>query len=60
MKSETSAEAKRKELMQRFKAIMEADKKKMQEMEDQNPHSRAYASTCSFTKSKTLAKEEEK
>ena len=37
------------------------DQKRITENEpDQNPHSRAYAATCSFTKSKTLTLEEER
>jgi hypothetical protein len=48
-------------LRQKFGGILAADKKKIADDEpDQNPHSRAYRSTCSFTKSKTLTKDEEK
>ena len=53
--------AARREMMLKFKAILEADKIKMKEMdEDQKPLSRAYLSISSFTKGKTLSKEEEK
>lgn len=53
--------AARKELMLKFKGIIDADKLRMKNMdEDQKPLSRAYLSISSFTKGKTLSKEEEK
>jgi hypothetical protein len=53
--------AARREMMLKFKAIIDADKVRMQSMdEDQKPLSRAYLSVSSFTKGKTLSKEEEK
>ena len=48
-------------MMLKFKAIIDADKVRMQEMDDdQKPLSRAYLSISSFTKGKALTKEEEK
>ena len=48
-------------MMLRFKAIIDADKAKMMQMDDeQRPLSRAYLSISSFTKTKALTKEEEK
>ena len=43
-----------------FKAIIQADKARMQEMDHQNPQSRAYMSTCSFSKDKRAPIAEEK
>ena len=54
------AEERRNQILARFKNIIEADKKKMSEMDEQNAPSRAYSSLCSFTTSKTLTQEEEK
>jgi hypothetical protein len=53
--------AARREVMLKFKAIIEADKVRMEDMEEeQKPLSRAYLSISSFTKGKTLSKDEEK
>jgi hypothetical protein len=47
--------------MQKFKPLIDADKARMQEMDDdQKPLSRAYLSISSFLKDKTLNLEEEK
>lgn len=47
--------------MQKYGGILAADQARMREDEpEQNAHSRAYASTCSFSKQKTLTLEEEK
>jgi len=52
----------REKVMQKFAQILAADKAYMAvaDNNDQNPHSRAYISTCSFSKQKTLTKEEER
>ena len=51
----------RREMMLKFKAIIDADKAKMAEMDDdQKPLSRAYNSISSFQKDKAMSKEEEK
>lgn len=47
--------------MLKFKAILDTDKAKMAEMDDdQKPLSRAYVSISSFVKDKTMSKEETK
>jgi len=47
--------------MLKFKAILDADKARMAEMDDdQKPLSRAYVSISSFVKDKTMSKEEDK
>ena len=46
--------------MMRYKAMIDADKAKIEAMEDdQKPLSIAYLSISSFNKSKTLSKEED-
>lgn len=48
-------------MQQKFGGLIKADKQKITENPpDQNPHSRAYSATCSFTKNKTLTKDEER
>jgi hypothetical protein len=48
-------------MQEKFGGIIQADKAKLAaNPPDQNPHSRAYNATCSFTKNKTLTKEEER
>lgn len=48
-------------MQEKFGGIIKADKQKLAENPpDQNPHSRAYNATCSFTKNKTLTKDEER
>lgn len=57
---EQKAEQKRQAIYAKYKAQVDADKKFMEEAEEQNPLSRAYQTTCSFSKSKTLTVEEAK
>ena len=47
-------------LLAKYKDVLHKDKQKMKDMDEQMPHSRAYSSTCSFSKSAKLPVSEEK
>ena len=50
------------QILAKYRQMIERDMKFMEDKEnnDQNPHSTAYISTCSFAQQKKLTKEEEK
>ena len=53
-----SAEERRAKFLAKHKAMLDGDQAKAEAMDEQNPPSRAYSSTCSLTTQKTLAKDE--
>ena len=57
---EQKAEKRRQVIYDKYKSRVEQDKKFMEKMEEQNPLSRAYQTTCSFTKGKKMTVEEAK